>query len=194
MGKILNGLPEPHVKSTHCVFHDLMSCIIEQQIHYRSTKKIFEKMLLKSNLKLLTPDHYVTFEKHAFETIKLSLKKTETILHVLDYWSKNDINWDQLSDDEVRKKLSDIKGIGGWTIDMILMYTLKRPDVFAYDDYHIKQIMTTMYNLNPKPMLKSQMKAIAELWSPYKSIAFRYLLTYKDFLRSSVNNGSKTDS
>jgi len=67
---------------------------------------------------------------------------------------------------------------------MILIFTLNRPNVFSYDDFHIKQIMTKLYGLNPKSKLKAQMKEISEPWSPYKSTAFQYLLEWKKFNKS----------
>ena len=138
-------MPPPNIKSTQNVFHDLMSCILEQQIHYRSTKNVFQKMLDKSGLTLLTPDNFSEFEQTAFADIKLSAKKYETVLNIVEYWNRHDIKWAEFSDEEVKNKLAQIKGIGNWTIDMILLFTLNRPNIFAYDDFHIKQIMTTLF-------------------------------------------------
>ncbi|MEO1653926.1 MAG: DNA-3-methyladenine glycosylase 2 family protein, partial [Bacteroidota bacterium] len=72
-----------------------------------------------------------------------------------------------------------IKGIGVWTVDMILLFTLKRPNIFPADDYHLKQLMTSLYQLDPKSRLKAQMRAVAEKWSPYQSLAVLYLLDWK---------------
>lgn len=186
--QIIHTIPPLEMESTHNVFHDLMSCILEQQIHYRSTKKIFQKMLSKSNLEMLTPNNFPVFEEKAFDGIKLSMKKYETVSNILQHWEKNSVKWETLSDDEVKKELAQIKGVGAWTIDMILIYTLQRPDVISYDDFHIKQIMTNLYNLDPKSKLKAQMKEIGEQWSPYKSTAFRYLLDWKKY-----NKGIRKD-
>jgi DNA-3-methyladenine glycosylase II len=66
LAKIIATIPEPRTESTKDVFFDLMSCVLEQQIHYRSTKKIFQKMLEKASLKTLTLDNFTDFEKAAF--------------------------------------------------------------------------------------------------------------------------------
>ena len=63
---------------------------------------------------------------------------------------------------------------------MILLYTLQRPNVFPYDDFHLKQIMTSLYGLNPSVKLKAQMIAIADEWGENKSLAVRYLLAWKE--------------
>lgn len=176
---IITKVPSFRIESTSNVFHDLMSCVLEQQIHYRSTKKIFQKMLDKANLTFVTPENFPVFEEKGFEGVKLSMKKYETVLNVLNFWKEHDIQWEKLSDEQVKTELSKIKGIGPWTVDMILIYTLNRPNIFNYDDFHIKQIMTKLYDVNPKSKLKAQMKTISNQWEPYKSTAFLYLLEWK---------------
>ena len=179
--KIIKTIPAQPIESTNNVFHDLMSCILEQQIHYRSTKKVFQKMLDKSGIKILTPENFPEFEKKAFEGVKLSVKKYQTVLDILEHWKKKEVEWTKLSNQEIREELSQINGVGKWTIEMILIYTLNRPDEFAYDDFHIKQIMTSLYHLNPASKLKAQMVDVSEPWSPYKSTAFLQLLAWKKF-------------
>jgi DNA-3-methyladenine glycosylase II len=128
------------VKNTHDVFHDLMSCVLEQQIHYRSTKKIFQKMLDSAGLERVSPENFDFFAQKAFGQAKLSIQKLETIEAVLDFWRHYMIDWPTLSDTEVRTQISTIKGIGPWTMDMILMYTLQRPNIFPYDDITSKRL------------------------------------------------------
>jgi DNA-3-methyladenine glycosylase II len=179
--KIINTIPEPIIDSTDDVFFDLMSCVLEQQIHYRSTKRIFQKMLERADLKTLTLENFHQFEKSTFADAKLAIAKLETVERILDFFTANKINWQLLSDAEVVGKLSSIKGIGNWTIDMILLYTLQRPDVFPYDDFHLKEIMVKLYGLNPNVKLKAQMLAISEAWGDHKSLAVNYLLAWKEF-------------
>lgn len=178
---IISIISEPHVQSTNNVFHDLMSCILEQQIHYRSTKKIFQKMLNSASLGILTPENFPQFEEKAFSGIKLSIGKYETVLKIIEFWDENKINWQKLNDDEVIEQLSSIKGIGKWTIDMILLYTLQRKNVIPYDDFHLKEIMVRIYGLNPNIKLKAQMVDISTAWGEHKSLAVRYLLAWREF-------------
>jgi DNA-3-methyladenine glycosylase II len=179
--EIISTIPEPKIVSTNDVFHDLLSCILEQQIHYRSTKRIFQKMLQTAHIERLTLDNFPEFEKTAFANSKLAVGKFETVERVIDFFSVNKINWTLLNDAEVIEKLSSIKGIGKWTIDMILLYTLERPDVFPYDDFHLKEIMVKLYGLNPNVKLKAQMLDVAEAWGEHKSLAVKYLLAWKEF-------------
>lgn len=177
--KITESLPPLEIEKDGQVFHDVMSCIIEQQIHYRSTKKVFQKMLAKSKLTILTPKNFTEFEK-SFKDVKLSEKKYATIANILEFWDLNKIDWTSASNEEIYQKLGSINGIGKWTIEMILIYTLQRPDIFAFDDFHIKQIRVKLYKLDPKIRLKVQMTEIANLWIPHRSFAFRYLIEWKN--------------
>ena len=158
-----------------------MSCILEQQIHYRSTKRIFQKMLERADLQILTLKNFEQFEQKGFANVKLSESKYETILRTLDFFKDNQIKWQVLNDSEVIAHLSSIKGIGKWTIDMILLYTLNRPNVFPYDDFHVKEIMVKLYGLDLNSRLKAQMLEVSNAWGEHKSLAVKYLLTWKDY-------------
>jgi DNA-3-methyladenine glycosylase II len=179
LAKIIETVTLEPVVSTKDVFHDLMSCILEQQIHYRSTKRIFAKALERANITHLTLENFHLIEKHSLPQIKLAMGKYETMMAFIDYWSNNRLDFHALSDAEVSAELSSIKGIGKWTIDMILLYTLQRPNVFPYDDFHIKQIMVSVYGLDEKTKLKAQMLEAASHWGEHKSLAIKYLLEYK---------------
>ncbi len=181
LANIIATIPTPETLSTNDVFHDLMSCIIEQQIHYRSTKKIFQKMLQKASLDTLSLENFAQFEEKSFENANFSINKYETIERTIGYFQTNKINWQELNDEEIIEKLSSIKGIGKWTIDMILLYTLQRPNIFPYDDFHLKEIMVRLYELNPNVKLKNQMLDISNTWHEHKSLAVNYLLSWKAF-------------
>jgi DNA-3-methyladenine glycosylase II len=176
---IISTIPEPQIQSTNDVFHDMLSCIIEQQIHYRSTKKIFTKALERADIERVTLDNFHKLEELALPQIKLSMGKYETLLAFVEYWKENQLDFQKLTDEEVIAQLSAIKGIGKWTIDMILLYTLQRPNVFPYDDFHLKNIMVKLYNLDEKSRLKAQMLDMASHWGEHKSLAVRYLLEFK---------------
>jgi DNA-3-methyladenine glycosylase II len=178
--KVILEVPKPSIASTKDVFHDVMSCIIEQQIHYRSKKRIFAKALERAGIEQLTLDNFHLLETHSLSQIKLATGKYETMLNFIAYWSSNSLDFHQLTDEEVTSQLSSIKGIGKWTIDMMLLYTLERPNIFPYDDFHLKQVMVSLYHLDSKVKLKAQMLAVAEKWGNQKSLAVLYLLDWKN--------------
>lgn len=179
--------PEPDQVSTWNLFHDLISCLVEQQIHYRSSKKLFARLLVQADVTELTPDTFGRFDQRALSTINLSGSKQETIARILDIWQHDTRNWQSLTDTEVRHTLAAIKGVGTWTIDMILLYTLQRPTIFPADDYHLRQVMIKLYKLEPGSRLKSQMRHLACQWGENQSLAVRYLLASKELQKESRN-------
>jgi DNA-3-methyladenine glycosylase II len=182
LANIIAQIPEPIIETTGDVFHDMLSCIIEQQIHYRSTKNIFKKALERAGIEYVTLDNFHLLEEHSLPQIKLAMGKYETLLAFIEYWNNNNLDFQHLTDEEVITQMSNIKGIGKWTIDMILLYTLNRLNVFPYDDFHLKNIMVKLYNLDEKSRLKAQMLEVANAWGEHKSLAVLYLLAYKKFL------------
>ncbi|MCI4642828.1 MAG: hypothetical protein MRY51_08220 [Flavobacteriaceae bacterium] len=180
LNKLHNTLELNTINSTKNVFHDLVGIIIEQQIHYRSTKKVFEKMLELADISTLTLSNFEHFEEKGLVKQKLSMNKFETLLRVIEFFNKNELDWFSMTDEEVRTQLTSIKGISDWTVDMILIYTLCRPDVFPSKDYHLQKILSGFY---PKqlPLTPGKIKKLAATWSPNRSLAMRYLLATKQY-------------
>lgn len=182
--KIILQVPRPIIGSKKNVFHDLVSCIIEQQIHYRSTKKMFEKALALAGIEQLTIENFHLLEKHSLSHLKLAMGKYEAIHRFVEYWGSNNLDFLQLTEEQIISELSSLKGISKWTIDMILLYTLERTNIFPNDDFHLKKIMVSLYGLNPNTKLKSQMIEISEKWENQKSLAVLYLLALKQYNKS----------
>jgi len=176
--RVIAEVEWPAIVSTHNVFHDLLSCVIEQQIHYRSTKKTFAKLLAKASLEELTPDNFERLEE-VLNDVKLSIKKYETLEAILKFFELHSPDWLQLSDTEVREALGTIEGVGPWTVDMILLYTLERPNVFPAQDYHLRLVMEQLYGIGPKK-ITAEMKKVSSSWSPYQSFGVKYLLAWKE--------------
>ena len=84
------------------------------------------------------------------------------------------------NDDEIIKFLTQIKGVGKWTVQMILMFSMDRPDVFPVDDLGIQNKMKAIYQLSDdKKELKQQMIIVSEKWRPYRTLASKHLWNYK---------------
>jgi DNA-3-methyladenine glycosylase II len=88
----------------------------------------------------------------------------------------------KLNNEEVIEYLTKIKGVGRWTVEMLLMFTLGREDVFAVDDLGIQQAMIAIYKLDKsdKKKLRADMLRISAKWSPYRSFACLHLWRHKD--------------
>ena len=88
----------------------------------------------------------------------------------------------KMNNEEVIEYLTRIKGVGRWTAEMLLMFTLGREDVFAVDDLGIQQAMIKVYKLNKadKKKLREDMLKISARWSPYRTYACLHLWHHKD--------------
>ena len=95
-----------------------------------------------------------------------------------------------MSDEEIIKLLIQMKGIGRWTAEMILIFALAREDVFSIDDLGIQKGMQKLHQLEhlSGKELKQRMKEISEKWSPYRSDACLYLWRYSDSLKKSYSD------
>lgn len=88
----------------------------------------------------------------------------------------------KMSNDEVIDYLTQIKGVGRWTTEMLLMFALHREDVFALDDLGLQQAVIKLYDLKhrKKKIMLNKILKISEQWSPYRTYASMYLWRWKD--------------
>jgi DNA-3-methyladenine glycosylase II len=117
--------------------------------------------------------------------IGLSNAKVSYVQNVARYLMEHgadDKKLNRMSDEEVVAFLTPIKGVGRWTVEMLLMFTLGREDVFAVDDLGIQQSMAKIYKLDMtgKKQMREKMLKISAKWSPYRTYACFYLWKYKD--------------
>ncbi len=100
-----------------------------------------------------------------------------TLEHGLDYKKLNKMN-----NDEAIEYFTRIKGVGRWTAEMLLMFTMAREDVFAVDDLGIRNAMIKLYKLDnsDKKKLREDLLAISKKWSPYRTYACLHLWHWKD--------------
>jgi DNA-3-methyladenine glycosylase II len=157
---------------------------MSQQLSTKVAKVIFQRFLDLYGGEPEPAEIAATpFDK--LRTIGLSNSKTQYVLNVAAFAAENDLTdrrLKKMSDEEVIELLTQIKGVGRWTVEMLLMFTLGRPDVFAVDDYGIQVAMKKLYKLNDsnKKEMKENMQKIAAKWSPYRTYACLHLWQWKD--------------
>lgn len=88
----------------------------------------------------------------------------------------------KMSNEEVIEYLTEIKGVGRWTVEMLLMFALGREDLFAIDDLGLQQAVINLYELKhrKKKIMNAKILKIAEQWAPYRTYACLYLWRWKD--------------
>ena len=105
----------------------------------------------------------------------LSFQKISYLKAVAHYSLANNLSQahiNQMSNDEIITELTSIKGVGKWTVEMILIFGLKRLDVFPYNDLIVKNSVIKIYNIISKcKQLKADCHQISNQWKPYRNIA-----------------------
>ncbi len=123
-----------------------------------------------------------------FETLRaigLSNAKANYIQNVARFELEQGMSFSKLSkmsDEEVISYLTQIKGVGRWTVEMLLMFALGREDLFAMDDLGLQQAVIGLYGLKhrKKKTMQAAIKKISEQWAPYRTYACLHLWQWKD--------------
>ncbi|HUC81025.1 MAG TPA: hypothetical protein VMR70_08920 [Flavisolibacter sp.] len=163
----------------------LCASIMSQQLSTKVAKVIFHRFLELYGGKEPTPQQIAATPFDTLRAIGLSNAKTQYVLNVAQFAMEqklDDKKLRKMSNEDIIALLTQIKGVGQWTVEMLLMFTLAREDVFAVDDYGIQSAMKTLYKLDDsnKKEFKEKMKAIAVKWSPYRTFACLHLWQWKD--------------
>ena len=184
LAAIIPQITLPDVDTHNDIYLDLLDSIVSQQLSVKAAGTIFQRFLEIFDDLNPTPHRILDTDTELLRGCGLSYQKAGYIKNIAAYWIENQCihkDWLAITDEEIIKELTTIKGVGKWTVQMILMFRLNRPDVFPIDDLVIRQSMIKMYEVEAtgKELMK-QLTEIAETWRPYRSIACRYVWRYKD--------------
>ena len=177
-------LPEPQPRQD--VFNALIRSIVSQQLSTKAAATIYQRFAALFEGNEINPTRILSTDEQVLRSAGLSKQKSTYLKEVADFFSgeAENMDWQQLSDEQIVKDLTRIKGVGVWTVQMILMFHMARPDVFPVDDLGIQQSMADLYGITAeKQALKKQMLRIADNWRPYRSYASRYLWKWRDNFR-----------
>jgi DNA-3-methyladenine glycosylase II len=163
----------------------LCASIMSQQLSTKVAAVIFKRFLALYDDKEPTPQQIIGTPFDTLRGIGLSNAKVAYVQnvarHMLDY-KVEDKHFSKMTNEEVVAFLTTIKGVGRWTVEMLLMFTLGREDVFAVDDLGIQQAMARIYKIDPadKKAMREKMLKLSAKWAPYRTYACFYLWKYKD--------------
>ncbi|MBS1509263.1 MAG: DNA-3-methyladenine glycosylase 2 family protein [Bacteroidetes bacterium] len=183
--KVITG-QQPHklVKRKNIHLH-LCNSIMSQQLSTKVADVFQQRFINLYGGKTPTADQIAATPFETLRSIGLSNAKANYVLNVCNFFIAEkitDAGLHAMTNDELIAFLTRIKGVGRWTVEMILMFTLGREDVFAVDDLGIQQAMCKLYKINAedKKAMKDRMLTISKKWSPYRTYACRYLWGWKD--------------
>lgn len=166
------------------ILKDLVSSIISQQLSTKVARVILQRFLDLYGGVFPSVEDIIQTDHETLRSCGLSNQKAQYIKNIAEYFKLNgwqDEMFHLMTDEEIIKSLTAIKGVGRWTVEMVLIFCLGREDVFALDDYGIQTALVEIYHLKEeKKALKLKMDQISHRWKPYRSTACLYLWAYKD--------------
>ncbi len=157
-------------------FHSLAESILYQQLNGRAAETIFNRFTALAG-DPLTPEGILQLTDEQLRSVGLSKQKSSYLRDLATKTASGLLDFSRLSDmpdHEVIEHLTQVKGIGTWTAQMFLMFTLRRPDVLPTGDYGVQAAIKKHYRKRKLPKPKD-MEKIARPWAPYRSIACWYL-------------------
>ncbi len=163
----------------------LCASIMSQQLSTKVAAVIFKRFLELYGAKEPTPQQIVETPFEKLRGIGLSNAKALYVLNVAHFALEHkldDKKLKKMSNEEVIELLTQIKGVGKWTVEMLLMFTLGREDVFAVDDYGIQSAIKKLYKFDDsnKKEFREKMLKLSAKWSPYRTYACMHLWQWKD--------------
>lgn len=157
-------------------FGMLIRSIISQQISTSAARSILAKLTALVGPEGITPENLARFSPEELRTAGVSPQKAGYVLDLARRASEGSLRlarMGRLDDEAVIEHLVQVKGIGRWTAQMFLIFSLGRPDVFPHDDLGVRAAIRNLYRLDELPT-KDESHAIAGPWKPYASIASWY--------------------
>ncbi|WP_097007076.1 DNA-3-methyladenine glycosylase family protein [Natronoarchaeum philippinense] len=158
-------------------FRRLVVSILNQQLSTASARAVRERAFDVLDGQV-TPDTVLSADQDALREAGLSDSKVEYVRNCAQAFQERDLTrgaLDEYGDDAVIDLLTEIRGVGEWTARMYLIFALGREDVLPLGDLAVRRGIDELYGDGDASMARSEMRAIAESWRPYRSVGTRYV-------------------
>ena len=180
---IMENAKPIHQAGAGNVFNELVKNIAYQQISYKAAETVYKNFLDIIGREDYSPKHILRKDYELIKSAGFSYRKTDYIVNIANFFEDRKLykfDWSQLEDHEIINLLSQIKGVGIWTVQMILIFELNRPDVFPSLDLAIQYVIKDLYKLQTeKKALIKEIEKISEDWAPYRTLASLYLWGFR---------------
>ena len=164
------------------VYFGLQRSIAYQQLSGKAAATIWGRFLDLFPDGYPHPERLLELDEAAVRAAGMSRSKAAYLRNVAQYWLDerlHNADWNQWTDQEIIARLTTIKGVGQWTVEMVLMFVLRRPDLLPLGDLVVKRNLIRLFDVDTQALRGKQLTAelirLAEPWRPYRSYASRYL-------------------
>ncbi len=175
---VIEGVRLKELTFTRGRFEALVEAIVSQQLSVKAADTIFGRFAaLTPGGKFPTPKQVLALPSPRMRKCGLSKMKVSFIKDLARKVLDGTVDFkkmDSWSDEEVMEHLMRVKGIGRWTAEMFLIFSLGRDDIFSYGDLGLRNAIRKLYNMRAH-LTEKRARALAVKWSPYRSLASRYL-------------------
>lgn len=175
MGRIIRFCNDSMPEEQGDAFTTLARAIAGQQISVKAAASVWQKVT--TLIPEITPATLMATEINLLRTCGLSARKVDYLRDLSRHFLEEGlgtINWHDLDDEILIRKLVEVKGIGRWTAEMFLIFHLHRPDILPLDDLGLQRAVSMHYNAS-QPIDKQMIRIIAESWQPWRTVATWYL-------------------
>lgn len=178
--KYIKSLKPPVLCLSDDPYYSLLKAIVSQQLSVKAAATIWERFLLLFEVRYPAAEVLDMMPVEEVRLAGLSGQKAGYLKNIASFHLQHPISLEVLvtmSDEAIIDHLTQIKGVGRWTVEMLLMFSLGRMDVFPVDDLGIKSKMIRLYNIQifESKEIKKELFRIAEKWKPCRSLACHYL-------------------
>ena len=185
MKMILGQLDEPLLEKNNKIYLRICRSILSQQLSVKVARVLYQRFLDLYEDREPTAQQILETPVETFRGIGFSRPKSGYIHNVCNFFIVNKITdrrLHKMDNEEVIDLLTQIKGVGRWTVEMILMYSLAREDVFPIDDLGIRNAMIKLYGIKEtdKKKLYKKLNKISSGWAPYRTYGCMYLWDWLD--------------
>ncbi|MBC8111922.1 MAG: DNA-3-methyladenine glycosylase 2 family protein [Verrucomicrobia bacterium] len=184
LSPLIENIILPEREASQDLYLALLRSVVSQQLSVKAAATIFKRFLQLFENEYPEATQLLQIDNPTLRNAGLSAQKTAYLKNIATFYVEKGLDYQTISqqtDEELIAYLTEIKGIGKWTVEMLLMFTLNRPDVFPADDLGIQNAMKKLYQLSASgKLLKKKMLEIAEKWQPYRTTACLYLWHWKD--------------
>ena len=177
LAEIIERVGPCRMAYTEPIFESLARSIVYQQLSGKAAATIFGRLVAAAGGEPLTPKKILRLNFEELRSIGLSTQKATYVRDLAERTAAREVvfeKFESMTDQEILATLTQVKGIGVWTVQMFLMFSLRRLDVLPCGDLGIRNAVQKAYGLE-NPATISQIEEIGGAWRPYCTIASWYL-------------------
>jgi DNA-3-methyladenine glycosylase II len=183
--KLIDGHEPVGVRKSKDIVFYLIASIMSQQLSTKVAETIKNRFLALYDGRIPLPEEILTTSPDILRSIGLSNAKASYVHNVARFAIEKGMDHavlHEMENEAVITYLTQIKGVGRWTVEMLLMFGLGREDIFAIDDWGVQNAMIHIYKLDrsDKKAFREALLRISGKWSPYRTYACMHLWRWKD--------------